>query len=165
MRSIPDPGYAGDDGAVDPEVAEALAAYAGDPDRRHARTLATVQHARLLVPVVAVLGEAEEDEHGQQRENTSDMAAVMMRGRDGRNALLAFTGQDPLRQWNADARPVPVSVPVAAQAALQDGGSALLLDVAGPVLFVVEEDDLRSLADGQTLVEVSGGYAWVRPDR
>jgi hypothetical protein len=165
MRSIPDPGFAGDDGAVDPAVAEALTAYAQDPDRLHAQTLGTLQYARLLVPVVAVLGEVEQDEQGLAHDKTSDMAAVMMRGRDGRNALLAFTGEDRLRQWNPDARPVPVSVTVAAQAAVQDGASALVLDVAGPVLFVVEEDDLQSLADGQTLIEVNGRYGWVRPDR
>jgi len=43
---------------------------------------------------------------------------------------------------------VPVSAPQAAQAAIQDGASALLLDVAGPVLFVVEGDDLRALGLG-----------------
>ncbi len=34
----------------------------------------------------------------------------------------------------------------AAQAALQDQASALLIDVAGPVMFVVEGADLRALA-------------------
>jgi hypothetical protein len=165
MRSIPDPGFAGDDGTVDPEVAAALTAYAADPDRLHDRTLLALQYARLLVPVVAILGEAETDEQGLARDKTSDMAAVLMRGQDGRNALLGFTGQQSLRQWNPDARPVPVPIARAAEAALQDGASALVVDVAGPVLFVVEEDDLRSLADGQTLVEVNGRYAWVRPAR
>ena len=53
MRSLPDPGFAGDDGSVAPEVEAALAAYDAAPDVRHADTLAVLQHARLLVPVVA----------------------------------------------------------------------------------------------------------------
>jgi hypothetical protein len=39
------------------------------------------------------------------------------------------------------------------------------VDVAGPVMFVVEEQDLRELGSGSALVEVSGRHAWVRPDR
>jgi hypothetical protein len=163
MRTIPDPGFADDDGAVDPSVAAALSAYAADPERLHAPTMAVLQDSRVLVPVVAVLGDVEHDEQGLAHDKTSDMAAVLMRGRDGRNALLAFTGRGSLVQWDAAARPVPVSVRRAAEAALQDQASAMLLDVAGPVLFVIEEEDLRSLAEGCSLVEISGRYGWVRP--
>jgi hypothetical protein len=60
---------------------------------------------------------------------------------------------------------VPVPVRTAAAAAVQDGAQAMLVDVAGPVLFVVETDDLRELAEGHTLVEVSGRYGWVTPGR
>ena len=50
------------------------------------------RRTRLLVPVVAILGEVEHDEQGLAHDKTSDMAAVLMTGRDGRKALLAFTG-------------------------------------------------------------------------
>lgn len=162
MRTIADPGFAGDDGSVAAEVAAALAAYAGDPSGLHHRTLATLQDSRLLVPVVAVLGEVEYDEHGLAHDKTSDMATVLMRGKDGRLALLAFTGTDPLHRWNPEARPVPVTVRQAAQAAVHDDATALVVDVAGPVMLVVEADDLRSLADGFRLVESAGGWAWAR---
>ena len=173
MREIPDPGFAGDDGSVSPELAAALAAYDIDPDARHAATLAVLQHARLLVPVVAVLGEVEYDEGPDGRslvhDKTSDMATVLMRGRDGRNALLAFTSTEALRRWDPRARPVPVPATKAAEAAVQDDAAAMLVDVAGPVMFVVETEDLHELAQGHTLVrvegEVSAGYAWVRPGR
>jgi len=162
MRNIPDPGFAGDDGAVAPEVAAAMSAYAGDPDGLHHRTVAVLQESRLLVPVVAVLGEVEHDEQGLAHDKTSDMATVLMRGKDGRLALLAFTGDEPLRRWNPEARPVPVTARQAAQAALQDDAAALLVDVAGPALLVVEGEDLRSLAEGYRLVETAGGWAWAR---
>lgn len=165
MRRIPDPGFPGDRGEVDPALEAALASYARDPDGAYAATLTVLQHTRLLVPVVAVLGEAEVDEAGLVHDKTSDMATVLMRGQDGRTALLAFTGSGPLTRWQADARPVPVSAAQAAQAARQDGAEALVVDVAGPVLFVVEGEDLESLADGYELVEVNGRYGWVRPDR
>lgn len=162
MRTLPDPGFAGDDGAVPPRVAAALRSYAEDPQGRHHQTLAVLQDARLLVPVVAVAGEIEHDEQGRPHEKTSEMATVLMRGRDGRLALLAFTGSEPLTRWDAAARPVPVAARHAAEAALHDGAEALLVDVAGPVLVVVEGEDLRSLAEGFRLVETGGGWAWAR---
>lgn len=166
MRTLPDPGFAGDDGAVDPVVASALAAFdsatTADEAEQHHATLAVLQDARVVCPVVAVLGEVEHDEQGRALEKTSDMAAVLMTGRDGRTALLAFTGSVSLAQWDPEARPVPVLLRQAAQAALQDGASALLVDVAGPVLFVVDGDDLGSLAQGHRLVQVVGRWAWVR---
>jgi hypothetical protein len=162
MRNIPDPGFAGDDGTVAPETAAAMAAYAADPDAHHHRTIAVLQDSRLLVPVVAMLGEVEYDEQGLAHDKTSDMATVLMRGKDGRLALLAFTGNDALHRWNPEARPVPVSARQAAEAALHDDAAALLVDVAGPVLLVIEGEDLRSLAEGYRLVETAGGWAWAR---
>lgn len=165
MRTIPDPGFAGDDGAVAPQVAAAMAAYLDDPDDLHHPTLAVLQDSRLLVPVVAVLGEVEYDDRGLAQDKTSDMATVLMQGRDGRMALLAFTGTEPLRRWDPEARPVPVTARQAAEAALHDEAAALLLDVAGPALFVVEGEDLRCLAQGFRLVETGGCWAWAKVRR
>ena len=162
-RSIPDPGFAGDDGSVPAEVDAALAAYDADPDARHTETLAVLQRSRLLVPVVAVLGQVEYDAAGLAHDKTSDMATVLMRGNDGRMALLCFTGAEPMRRWNPESRPVPVSARDAARAAVQDGADALLVDVAGPVPFVVEGNDLRALAEGFVVADVGGRPAWVRP--
>lgn len=161
MRTIPDPGFAGDDGSVPAPLARALASYAADRTRQQA-TVAVLQDSRLLVPVVAVLGEVEYDDQGLAHDKTSDMATVLMKGRDGRMALLAFTGNDPLHRWNPEARPVPVSARQAAEAAVHDGADALVVDVAGPTMLVVEGDDLRSLAEGYRLVETGGGWAWAR---
>jgi hypothetical protein len=162
MRTMPDPAFAGDDGSVAPEVAVAMTAYAADPDRGHHHTVAVLQDHRLLVPVVAMLGEVEYDEQGLAHDKTSEMATVLMRGRDGRLGLLAFTGDAPLHRWNAEARPVPVSAQQAAQAAVHDDAAALLVDVAGPAMLVIEGEDLRSLAEGYRLVETRSGWAWAR---
>ena len=50
----------------------------------------------------------------------------------------------------------------AARSALHDGAAALVVDLAGPVLFAVEGQDLRDLADGLVLREVEGGWGWTR---
>ena len=110
-----------------------------------------------------MLGEVEHDERGLAHDKSSDMAAVLLTGADGRLALLAFTGSAPLGAWRADARPVAVPTRVAARSALQDGAAALVVDVAGPVPFVVEGEDLTALAAGWTLARVDGRSAWLAP--
>ena len=161
-RTLLDAGFGDDDGRASPQVLEALAAYDADPDARHLETLAVLQDSRLLVPVVAVLGEVETGEDGLARDKSSDMATVLMRGPGGRTALLAFTSLAAMQAWRADSRPVPVAVPAAAEAARHDGADTLLVDVAGPVRFVVQDDDLRALAEGYRLAELGGRLAWTK---
>jgi hypothetical protein len=161
-RSIPDPGFSGDDGAVNPEVVAALTAYDADPAGQYLPTLAVLQDTRVLVPVVAVLGEVEYDDQGLAQDKTSDMATVLMTGADGRQALLVFTGSGSLQAWDPAGRPVPVTLRDAARAARHDHADALLVDVAGPVLFVVEGEQLDALADGQQLVDFGGRWGWTR---
>lgn len=137
-RLLAGAGSPDDTGAPDPALTAALAAYAADPqaEEAEAAVLAALAGARLLVPVVATLGEAEVGPDGLVRDKSADMATVLMRGADGRLALLAFTGLPALHRWDPEARPVPVPARTAALAALQDGAEALLIDAAGPVTYV-----------------------------
>jgi hypothetical protein len=158
-KTLPDPGFAGDDGAADPDLVRALAVYAGDG--RSAPVLVAIARARVLVPVVALLGEVEHDPTGLVRDKTADIAAVLMQGQDGRTALLAFTAVSTLRAFDPQARPVPVSIGDAARSAVQEGAEALLVDVAGPTSFVVETAELHELAAGRVLTPTAAGYAWL----
>lgn len=152
--------YPGDTGEADPRLEAALAAYAVDASA-YVKALQALGSARLLVPVVAVLGEVELDDAGLAHDKSSDMATVLLTGADGRQALLAFTSTVSLAAWDQQARPVPVSAVVAAQSAVQEGAAALLVDVAGPVRLVVEGEDLTRLAGGWTLGRVGERWAWI----
>jgi len=159
-RTIPDPGFAGDDGTADPALAAALARFADDPGR-HLEVFFALQNARLLVPLLAVPGDAELDNAGRTREKTSDMATALVTGRDGRQALLGFTSTETMAAWRADARPVPVAAPMVARSALQGGVAALLVDLAGPTMYVLEGELLEGLAGGWALANTGQGLAWV----
>jgi hypothetical protein len=156
---IPDPGFAGDSGQASDDVVAALEAYAADRARKP-EAVGALQRSRLLVPVVAVADEVELDEHGRAVDKSSDMAAVLLRGADGRMALLAFTGLASMARWDPAARPVPVSARDAARAAVQEQAAALVVDVAGPVPLVVEGEDLTGVAAGWTLARVGERTAW-----
>jgi hypothetical protein len=76
------------------------------------------------------------------------MALPTLIGNDGRKAIIAFTGSETLRRWQADARPVPVPASRVWAAAISEADAAVI-DVAGPVPLVVEGARLHALANGE----------------
>ncbi|MFD7861118.1 SseB family protein [Streptomyces sp. NPDC057682] len=148
QKNIPDPGYSDDDGSADPALTEALTAWSTDR-AAVGPVLEALKGARLLVPVVAVLGEVEEDENGLRREKTSDMAVPTLQAGD-RRALPAFTSTAALALWDPEARPVAVPLHQALQAAAHEKADTVVLDLAGPVAFELTGSALLALAEGRT---------------
>ncbi|HVT69539.1 MAG TPA: SseB family protein [Trebonia sp.] len=85
--------------------------------------------------------------HGADKE--TDMALPTLIGNDGRKAVIAFTGIDTIRRWRADARPVPVPAARLWPAVAAEQADAVVIDVAGPVPFVIEGARLAALARGE----------------
>ena len=143
--------FRGDRGGADPRVTAALAAYQAGQGSEHA-ALDALAATRLLVPVIAVLGsepsEQREPVNAKQGDKDSEMVLPTLIGRDGRPAVLAFTGLDALARWRPDARPVPAEADRVWRAAVADG-CAVVIDVAGPVPLAVEGARLAALAAGQ----------------
>jgi type III secretion system (T3SS) SseB-like protein len=167
-RNIPGSGFSDDDGSADPRLAAALAAWAEDRAAEQP-VLDALRDARLLVPVVAVLGELDEpaapqdaagsahhaggsgkgQAGGLRREKTSDMAVPTLRAA-GRTALPAFTSTAALARWDPAARPVAVPLHQALQAAAQERADTIVLDLAGPVPYQLTGAALRALAAART---------------
>src|SRR6516165_8101447 len=131
-----------DRGAADPRVAAALAAYQAGRGSEQA-ALTALAATRLLVPVVAVLA----DGAAAEGDKNSEMVLPTLIGRDGRPAILAFTGLDALARWRPDARPMPAEADRVWRAAVADG-CAVVIDVAGPVPLAVEGARLAALPAG-----------------
>ena len=136
-----------DRGAADPRVAAALAAYLTGQGSEQA-ALSALASARLLVPVVATLADGSRPANASRGDKDSEMALPTLIGRDGRPALLAFTGLDALARWRPDARPVPAEADRVWSAAVAEG-CAVVIDVAGPVPLAVEGARLAALAAGR----------------
>ncbi len=147
-RTLAGAAYPGDDGSPDARVSAALDAYAAGRGSEHA-ALTALAGCRLLVPVVALLTEAEQGgPGGPRRDKSGEMALPTLIGADGRAALPAFTGMDSLARWRPDSRPVPVPAAQVWQAGAEEA-SAVIIDVAGPVPFAVDGARLAALAEGR----------------
>ena len=105
LRSLAQPNsrFAGDDGSPDPLVRAAIAK--ANSHTGYIRALVALCTARLLLPIVA---SGDEGGDAPDPDRHAEMAAVTLKDDTG-SYLLAFTGYDSLRAWQADARPVPSS--------------------------------------------------------
>lgn len=152
-------GRNGDTGAADPVVTAALDAWARGTGSEH-DALAVLASSRLIVPVVAMLAEQSSARAaggtaelsppagGAETEKETEMALPTLVGRDGRKAVIAFTGTESVRRWNPEARPVPFPASRVWEYAAAEG-DAVVIDVAGPVPLAVEGARLAALAAGR----------------
>ncbi|MBT0771112.1 SseB family protein [Kineosporia sp. J2-2] len=117
--------FPGDDGTADEALTAALAT--GD--------LTAITRAwaptRVLVPIVAVLGDDEAELVATQGDKSADMALVTLLGEDDARVLPVFTSVAALQTWNPQARPVPVEAARAAQAAVVEECPRIVIDPAG----------------------------------
>jgi hypothetical protein len=121
----------GDDtGVPDPRLVAGL--DAGDD----AAVRSTLLSVRLIVPLIAT----------GEDSTSAEMSVPQLVGADGRRALPVFSSVDSLRAWRAQARPVPANGAEVVVSAVEDGIDALVIDVAGPVMHVIETADLDVLA-------------------
>jgi hypothetical protein len=147
-RDLPSQPFAGDDGRVNPVLAEALAGYASGA----AEMIDVVQAlsaARVLVPVVAVLGEDHPLSTHARGDLAAEMAIVTITGADGRRALPVFSSIQTLAGWDADARPVPVESARAALSAVAEDCELLVLDAAGPVTVLLPRPAVWALGQSR----------------
>jgi len=138
---------AGDDGAADPRILEAIARFRarelGVPE-----VLEALGAVRVLVPLLTERGDEGVGPHGQLVDKTQELALVTVAGPDGRPVLPAFTSVDAMRVWNPVARPIPVTAPRAALAAASDGLAAIVLDPGSDSEFAVRRTAFEALATG-----------------
>ena len=147
-KSIPEPGFAGDSGTADPALTAALAAHAADRARLP-EVLAALHGARVLAPVVAVLGEREATAAGLTVDKSADIALPLLVADDGARAVPVFSGLLALARWDPRARPVPVEAARAAAVVLAERAEALVLDVAGPRPVTLGLPEVRALVAGR----------------
>jgi hypothetical protein len=146
-RALTGTGFDADDGAADPDWLAALADAGRSPSAEaDVRLVSAAAAARWLVPVVAVLDQGEDGEHGHTVDKRTDMAVVTLTAADGRRALPVFTSVAALAAWDPTARPVPVSAARAARSAVAEGCAVAVVDLGGPTPTELRPSMLWALA-------------------
>jgi hypothetical protein len=134
-----------DDGSAPAEFLaahEAFRAGATGPES----VVDALRTARLLVPLLADLGEAGVAQSGAVVDKRAELALVTVAGPDGRRVLPAFSSADAMRAWNPAARPVPAPARQVALGAAADGTELVIIDPASPTQFGLRRSALEALA-------------------
>lgn len=131
-RRLGPTGFEDDDGSADPLVLDALQAGGPRTPDEEEHLMGVVARSRWLVPIVT--------------DPDADLAAVTLAGPGGQRALPVFSSLGALSEWDAGARPVPVSADRAAQAAVRDGCDVILVDVGSTHETVLRPSMVWALA-------------------
>jgi hypothetical protein len=159
-RSFAPNPHAADDGRAPQALAEALAAFR-DGDGGQADVVAAFGGSRLLIPLLAELGDpstgsggsggsTEIGDHGLAIEKSQELSIVTVEGPDGRRVLPVFASVEAMSRWNPVARPVPADGVRVALAAVDDGTDLVVLDPGSPTEFVLRRPALWALAQSRS---------------
>jgi len=138
----------GDDGSAPERLIEALRRFRSR-ELGEAEVVDAVRESRLLIPLVAVLGEAGSNDHGQLVDKSQELSIVTVAGPDGRNVLPVFSSVTAMSAWNPRARPVPADGVRVALAAASEQTDLVVLDPTSETEFAIRRPALWAMAQGR----------------
>lgn len=151
-RSFEQNPFSDDDGSARPELILAIAEFQMSGDA--SKVIAEVSKSRLLIPLLADLGESGQGAHGQTVDKSADLSIVTVKTPDGETGLPVFTSVTAMSTWNTKARPVPSDAVRVALAAASEGTKRVILDPGSPTEFVIRRPAIEALAKQK---------AWIPP--
>jgi hypothetical protein len=137
---------ADDDGAAPEHLTEAIRRFRSR-ELGEAEVVDALRISRLLIPLVARLGEDGLNEHGHDK--TQELSIVTVVGPDGRTVLPAFTSVAAMSAWNPQARPIPVQAQRVALAAASEQTDLVVVDATSATVFVIRRPALSAMAGEQ----------------
>ncbi|MBW8872325.1 MAG: SseB family protein [Leifsonia sp.] len=146
-RAFDDNPFGDDDGSAPPALLGALAAFrAGEAGPE--RVVDALRESRLLIPLIAELGEEGENDAGMLVDKTQELSIVRVAGPDGRTVQPVFSSVTAMQAWNPAARPVPAQGRRAALAAAAEGTELIVLDPTSETEFVLRRPAVWAVAQG-----------------
>jgi hypothetical protein len=136
--------FANDDGSARPELITAISEFqkSGNPDQ----VFVEITKSRLLIPLLADLGESEVGVHGQTVDKSADLSIVTVQTPDKKTALPVFSSVETMKRWNAAARPVPSDAVRVALAAASEGTTRVVLDPGSETEFAIRRAAIAAMA-------------------
>ncbi len=140
--------HSADDGAAPGRLIEALRRFRAR-ELGEAEVVAALRESRLLIPLIAVLGDSGVNENGLRLDKSQELAIVTVSGPDGRNVLPVFSSVTAMAAWNDRARPVPVDAVRVALAAASEETDLVVLDPTSETEFVLRRPALWAIAQSR----------------
>ena len=142
--------WSDDDGSAPELLIKAVRAFRNQ-EATAADVVDAFRQSRVLIPLLANLGEAELGAHGQLVEKSADLSIVTVAGPDGQTVLPVFSSVSAMQAWNPSARPVPTEPVKAALAAASEQTHRIVLDPGSEETeFVIRRPAIEAIAQSLT---------------
>ena len=144
-RSFDENPFAEDDGKASPELVDAIAAFRAG--RLGAEVVIDqIRVSRLLVPLLANLGDSDIGAHGQKVDKSAELSIVTVKSPDNQDSLVVFSSVDAMNKWNKASRPVPSDAIRVALAAASQMSTRIVLDPGSDSEFVIRRPAIAKIA-------------------
>lgn len=136
--------FANDDGSARPELISAIKDFHLSCDA--SEVFKEFSKSRLLIPLLAELGESGEGAHGHSVDKSADFSIVNVETPDGQVGMPVFSSVETMQRWNKDARPVPSDAIRVALAAASEGTTRIILDAGSETEFAFRRAAIAAIA-------------------
>jgi hypothetical protein len=154
-RSFDQNAFADDDGKAPSELIEAIKKFRTGKVGAEA-VVDQIRVSRLLVPLLANLGESDIGAHGQKVDKSAELSIVTVKSSDDQDSLVVFSSVEAMSLWNKAARPVPTDAIRIALAAASQMSTRVVLDPGSDTEFVVRRPAIAKIAQS---------LPWLPPER
>jgi len=147
--------FAEDDGTAPEQFLAALASFRSG-NLGAEKVVDSIRTSRLLIPLLAQLGESVEGAHGQRVDKSADLSIVTVKSPDNQDSLVVFSSVAAMARWNSTARPVPSDAIRVALAAASQLNTRVVLDPGSDTEFVLRRPVIAKIAQS---------LPWLPPER
>lgn len=154
-RSFEQNSFADDDGKAPAELVAVMADFRSGGAGIE-QVVDQIRISRLLVPLIAQLGESEIGAHGEKVDKSAELSVVTVKSPDDQESLVAFSSVDAMSRWNPSARPVPTDAIRLCLAAASQMSTRVVLDPGSETEFVLRRPVIARIAQS---------LPWASPDR
>jgi hypothetical protein len=144
-RELEENRFADDDGSAPQELLNAISGFRSG-ELGQAAVIDALRISRLLVPLLAKLGESEIGANGLKVEKSAELSIVTVKAPDDQDALVVFSSVDAMHRWNPTARPVPTDAIRVCLAAASQLSTRVVIDPGSDTEFVIRRPAIARIA-------------------
>ena len=144
-RELEENRFAGDDGSAPKEFLTAIAGFRVGV-KGQADVVNALRSSRLLVPLLAKLGESEIGANGLKVDKSAELSIVTVKAPDDQEALVVFSSVATMQHWNPSARPVPTDAIRVCLAAASQLSTRVVIDPGSETQFVIRRPAIARIA-------------------
>ena len=144
-RELEENRFAGDDGSAPKEFLNAIAGFRTGV-KSQADVVDAIRSSRLLVPLLAKLGESEIGANGLKVDKSAELSIVTVKAPDDQEALVVFSSVAAMQRWNPSARPVPTDAIRVCLAAASQLSTRVVIDPGSETQFVIRRPAIARIA-------------------